>query len=86
MTTATIDPQLQQALQTQHNAMFSLLLRVDRIGDDREQALHTRGVAIRRRLTLVPTFAVTCTGAAGASLLDLPWIQRIEEDRPVYAL
>lgn len=86
MTTATIDPQLQQALQDQGNATFSLLLRVDQIGDDREQALAARGVTVRHRLTLIPTFAVTCTGAAGLSLLDLPWIRQVEEDRPVYVL
>jgi hypothetical protein len=43
-------------------------------------------VSIQRSLTLVPTFAVTSTGSVGLSLLDLPWIHRMEEDRPVYAL
>lgn len=86
MTTAKIDPQLKQALQTEYSSEFSLLVRVDQIDDGREQALRTHGVAIRRRLTLLPTYAVTCSGAIGLGLLHLPWVQHIEEDRPVYAL
>jgi hypothetical protein len=86
MATATIDPHLQQALQARRNDEFHLLLRVDQIDADKEQALVARGVIVRRSLTLTPTFAVTCTGATGLNLLDLPWVRRIEEDRPVYAL
>ena len=86
MTTAKIDAQLRQAMHAQPDAEFLLLLRVDQIDVSRKQALVAHGVTIRRSLTLVPTFAVTCSGAAGLSLLDLPWIRRVEEDRPVYAL
>lgn len=86
MTTAKIDPQLQQALQAEYSSDFLLLVRVDQIDDGRERVLRTRGVAIRRRLTMLPTYAVTCSGAIGLELLDLPWVQHIEEDRPVYAL
>lgn len=86
MTTAKIDPQLKQALQAGRNSDFSLLVRVDQIDDGREQVLRTRGVAIRRRLTLLPTYAVTCSGAAGLGLLHLSWVQHIEEDHPVYVL
>lgn len=86
MTTAKIDPQLKQTLQAQPDAEFLLLLRVDQIDASRQQALAARGVTIRRSLTLTPSFAVTCSGAAGLSLLDLPWIRSVEEDRPVVAL
>lgn len=86
MTTAKIDPQLKQTMQAQPNAEFMLLLRVDQIEASHKQVLAARGVTIRRSLTLVPTLAVTCTGAAGLNLLDLSWIRRVEEDRPVYAL
>jgi hypothetical protein len=86
MTTATIDPQLKQALQTRRSDEFHLLVRVDQVDAGREQALSARGVIVRRSMTLTPTFAVACSGAAGLSLLELPWVHRIEEDRPVYAL
>lgn len=86
MTTATIDPQLKQALQARLGDEFHLLVRVDRIDADQEQALAARGVTVRRSMTLTPTYAVACTGAAGLGLLDLPWVSRVEEDRPVYAL
>lgn len=86
MATATIDPQLQQALHTRRNDEFHLLLLVDQISAAREQALAAAGAVVRRSTTLTPTFAVTCSGAVGISLLDLPWVRRIEADRPVYAL
>jgi hypothetical protein len=86
MTTAKIDPQLKQSMQAQPDAEFLLLLRVDQIDASRQQALVARSVTIRRSLTLAPTFAVTCSGRAGLSLLNLPWIRHVEEDRPVYAL
>lgn len=86
MTPAKIDPQLKRSMQAQPDAEFSLLLRVDQIDVSRKQALVAHGVTIRRSLTLVPTFAVTCSGVAGLGLLNLPWIRLVEEDRPVYAL
>ncbi len=86
MSTAKVDPQLKQSMQAQPNAEFLLLLRVDQIDASRQQALAAHGVSIRRSMTLIPTFAVTCTGSAGLSLLTLPWVHRVEEDRPVYAL
>ena len=86
MTQARIDPQLKQTLQAQPAAEFLLLLRVYQIDVSHSQALVARGVTIRRSLTLTPTFAVTCSGAVGLGLLDLPWIRSVEEDRPVYAL
>ncbi len=86
MNTATIDPQLKHALQSRRSDEFHLLLLVDQVDAGKEQALAARGVLVRRSMTLTPTFAVTCTGAAGLSLLEVPWIRRVEEDRPVYAL
>jgi hypothetical protein len=86
MTTAKIDPQLKQTMQAQPNAEFMLLLRVDQIEASHKQVLAARSVTVRHSLTLVPTLAVTCTGAAGLGLLELPWIRHVEEDRPVYAL
>lgn len=86
MTPVKIDLQLKQSMQARPDAEFLLLLRVDRIDASRGQALVAHGVTIRRSLTLVPTFAVTCSGGAGLDLLNLPWIHHVEEDRAVYAL
>ncbi len=86
MTTEKIDPQLRQTMQAQPNAEFLLLLRVDQIDANSEQALAAHSVAIRRSLTLVPTFAVTCTGAAALHIAEYSWVRCIEADRPVYAM
>lgn len=86
MTTTTIDPQLKQAMQARRDDAFHLLLRVDQVDVRCEQALEEHGATVRHRMTLTPTYAVTCSGASGLRLLKLPWVRRVEEDRPVYAL
>lgn len=86
MSNAKIDPDLRQTLQMHGSSEFALLLRVDKVDDSRERDLLARSVVIRRRLMLVPTYAVTCSGATGLELLEQPWVRHVEEDRPVYAL
>ncbi len=85
MTTTVIDSRLRRAMQERKSDEFHLLIRVDQIDANHEQALQACGMTIRRSLSLTPTYAVTGVGAAGLSLLDMPWIQRVEEDGPVYA-
>lgn len=86
MATAKIDPNLAGAIHDQPGQSFDLLVRVDRADDQRQAQVETTGATVRRRLTLVPTFAVTCTGAVALRLAEQPWVQRVEHDGPVYAL
>lgn len=86
MTTAKIDTALENAIRSQPHQSFDLLVRVDRADDQRQAQIEASGAAVRRRLTLVPTFAVTCTGASALRLAEQPWVQRVEDDGPVYAL
>lgn len=86
MTPSKIEPTLATALRSQPHQSFDLLVRVDRADDQRQAQVEAHGAAVRRRLTLVPTFAVTCTGATAARLAEQSWVQRVEDDGPVYAL
>lgn len=86
MTTVKIDPTLAAALRDQPLRSFDLLLRVDRADDQRQREVEASGATVRRRLTLTPIFAVSCTGAVAVRLADQPWVQRVEDDGPVYAL
>jgi hypothetical protein len=81
-----IDPSLERTLAANPNAEFSLLIRVTQVNDQVELALLSYGVTIRHRITLVPTFAVTCTGAAALSLAEYSWVTFIEADQPVHAM
>jgi hypothetical protein len=81
-----IDPGVKQALAANPDAEFSLLIRVTQVDDQAELALLSRGATIRHRITLLPTFAVTCTGAAALSLLGYSWVRRIEADQPVHTM
>lgn len=86
MTTQKLDPELADAIRAQPQRSFDLLVRVDRADDQRQAQIETAGATVRRRLTLVPTFAITCPGAVAARLAEQSWVQRVEDDGPVYAL
>lgn len=86
MATSKIDPNLANTIRSQPQQSFDLLVRVDRADDQRQAQVEAVGAAVRRRLTLVPTFAVTCTGANALRLAEQTWVQWVEDDGPVYAL
>ena len=86
VTSTQIGPGLEHVLAADPDAQFYLLIRVAQADDQTEQALRECGATIRHRLTLIPTFAVTCTGAIALSLLQCSWVQHIEDDRPVHTM
>ena len=85
MTSTRIDPQLASRLETDASHEFDLLIRVSRVDETVEHDFVVLGITIRRRLTLIPTYAVTCPGPTALELLNYPWVICIEEDRIVYA-
>lgn len=86
MATSKFDASLDSAVHSQPGQSFDLLVRVDRADDQRQTQVEATGATVRRQLSLVPTFAITCTGAVALRLAEQPWVQRIELDGPVYAL
>ena len=86
MTPNEISPGLEHVLAANPDSQFYLLIHVTQADDLTEQALLEYGATIRHRLTLVPTFAVTCTGAAALSLMRCSWVEHIEDDRPVHTM
>jgi len=79
-----IDSRLKNTLRRYRKNDFDLLLRVDEVDEENEEDLAARGISIRHRLILTPTYAITCTGQEGLGLLDVPWICRIDEDQRVF--
>lgn len=86
MDTARIDSQLRQQLQAEPMIEHQLLVRVEQVDQDAEEKLRSLGIKVRRRLQLVPTFAITATGQAALRLLDFAWVKHIEEDRLVHTM
>lgn len=86
MTAQRIDPKLEAAFKAGPQAEFQLLVRVSQADDTAERTLESLGLTVRRRLQLVPTLAVTGTGAGALALLAYPWVIQIEEDRPVHIM
>jgi hypothetical protein len=82
----TIDPVLKESLGTRPREWANLIVRVSGDIEQRAVLLSQRGVQIKHQLRLTKALAIRCSGEAALQLLNLPWVERIEEDRPVRAM
>ncbi|MCD6518972.1 MAG: hypothetical protein J7M05_03500 [Anaerolineae bacterium] len=81
-----VDAKSQQTWQENPERTFDLIVRV--VGDVEKRAaeLERHGMKVRRRLRLSGSLGIRCKGKKALELLKLPWVKRIEPDRPVRAL
>jgi len=81
-----IMPDLLRRMKADPDAQVRLIVRVD--GDPAPAAERLAGGPVRvlRTLTLVPSLAVAGKARDCLRLLDEPWVDRVEEDRPVQAM
>jgi topoisomerase IA-like protein len=42
-----------------------------------------RGIKVRRKLRLIDSLAIVCTGRQALTLLEIPWVIGIHPDAPV---
>ena len=82
---AKLSTDLQRLLRTDATATDHLLLRVTAVSHQAETAILAAGFQIHRKLTLVPTFAVSGPAGAVLDLVDQPWLISADLDRPVHA-
>ena len=83
---AKTDAAIRQAWEKNPGESFDLIVRVSGSARARSAALEERGVRVRRRFRLTRAVGIRCSGKTALGLLDVPWITRIEPDRPVKAL
>jgi hypothetical protein len=62
-----------------------LIVRVKGDLDERSATLVGRGAEVRYRFRLTGSLALRCTGRVALALLEEPWVERVEPDRPVKA-
>ncbi|MEA3335205.1 MAG: hypothetical protein U9R25_04795 [Chloroflexota bacterium] len=86
MAETKIDPKLAAELKSQPDAQFDLLVTVQHADDQTEKHLTSQGIVVRRRLRLVPTVAITCSGDQAQELLGYSWVEQIERDQPVHTM
>jgi hypothetical protein len=77
---------LLQTIESAPHAPVDLILRVSEAGEDQQHEIEEAGFEVRRKLRVVPTFAVTGPGEAVFSLLSCSWLLAVEPDRPIHAL
>jgi hypothetical protein len=78
-----LPPQLIEEMERDPQQSFHLILRVTEATDEHQRAIERAGCHVRRRLTLLPSFAVTGSGQAILTLLPETWLQSVELDQPV---
>ena len=81
-----IDAAIRKAWEKNPGELFDLIVRVSGSVGARSATLEERGVGVRRRFRLTRAIGIRCSGKTALGLLDVPWITRIEPDRPVKAL
>ena len=64
---------------------FDLIIRVKGNVTERLSELEDAGVSVERRFRLTHSLGIRCKGRQALALLDLPWVIRVEPDRPVRA-
>jgi len=82
----TIDPALRESLGKRPRDEANLIVRVSGDLEQRAVLLAQRGVQVKHHLRLTKALAIRCTGETALQLLNLPWVERVEEDRPVRAM
>jgi hypothetical protein len=80
------DDKLARRLRDAPDADFLLILRVSGDIGDAVAELQGASVEVRRMLGLIRAVAVRASGRQALSLLDKPWLVRMEEDSIVRAM
>lgn len=78
-----LTPAIRRQIQADPSSPADLILRVDQATDEVQAHIEAAGFTVRRRLTLVPTFAVTGPVGAVQDLVQDAWLISVELDRPV---
>lgn len=77
---------LRLQIEASPHASYDLILRVSKVGADQQRQIEEAGFAVRRRIRLVPSYAVTGSGEGLFDLLSCPWLIAVEADQPVHVL
>ena len=77
-------PPLRRQIEEAPQDSFDLILRVSQADDTVQEEIERAGFQVRRRLTLIPQFAVSGPGEALFNLLEYPWLLSVEEDGSVH--
>ena len=80
-----VDPRLRAAWKAHGNEPVDLIVHVQGATRERSAEVEAMGAEVKRRFRLTRTLSIRCQGKTAVKLLDLPWVERIEPDRPVKA-
>jgi hypothetical protein len=78
-----VETDLIEKLKADPDAEVHLIVRLKVDTGDSLRRLSTMGLRVRHRFRLTRTVAVTGRAADGLALSTEPWVESIEEDKPV---
>ncbi len=76
---------LRREIEASPQRRYDLILRVTEAGDEQQRQIEEAGFTVRRRLRLVPSFAVSGPGEGVLALVSHPWLISVEVDQEVQA-
>jgi hypothetical protein len=83
MTMSKISPDLASRFRAQPDATVHLIVRLADSPADAVDRIRARGLTVRRQFSLIRALAITGPAGVCLSLLDEPWVTRIEEDQEI---
>ena len=81
---AKVTAELLEKLQARGDAQVHLIVRTTGDSSQYVALLAERGIEVRQRFRLTRRLAIQGPAAMCLSLVDEPWIEVLEEDRPVH--
>ncbi|NLG50477.1 MAG: hypothetical protein GX552_10245 [Chloroflexi bacterium] len=69
----------------QQDQPFDLIIHVEGNARERSDELQALGFQVKRSFRLTNSISLRGTGKQALQLLDIPWVTRVEPDRPVHA-
>ncbi len=83
---ASISPDLRSKIARDPGAQLNLIVRVKDDPTAHLDDLKRSGFTVKRTFTLTPSVAIQGTASAAQDLALQPWVDAIEEDKPVHTL
>ncbi len=81
---AKISPAFLESLKAHPHSTVSVIIRTARPPAEVTSELTAMGFAVTRTFSLIAAIAATATAQSVINLLEKPWVESIEPDKPVH--
>jgi hypothetical protein len=83
---ATMNPELKSKLEQNPNAVVNLIVRTTDDPTAHLAEVQARGLQVRHTYSLISAMAVQGKASVSMSLINMPWVLSLEEDKTVHTM